>query len=316
MELRYLKVSAQKRIRLPEIRRLEHLKTLELDCRHRLSDRPYIGQLHRLSRLILPKHCRVLPEGIGNITSLHTLNWFDVGNKTYAEITVLGNLTSLTDLKISNHTMGPLGPKEAHVLASSIGKLHGLRYLHIDGWNEAKDDQLMSSLSLTRHLEVLNLGNCLITSVPDWIGNLSGLRRLNLRVWKISAKEIRDLGEKLSSLVDLHLWAVCFAEAGTAVVVGMGSFPALQHLEFRSCDDVTACLGFEAGAMPELRELALRFDGQHWGGTTPAGMEHLLGLQQIHLHINPGQDQIPAAKSAFRNATQIHPNRPSFTITG
>jgi hypothetical protein len=59
----------------------------------------------------------VLPEGIGNITSLHTLNWFDVGNKTYAEITVLGNLTSLTDLKISNHTMGPLGLKEAHVLA-------------------------------------------------------------------------------------------------------------------------------------------------------------------------------------------------------
>ncbi|KAM0834695.1 hypothetical protein ACQ4PT_063425 [Festuca glaucescens] len=317
LKLRYLKVSAQKRIKLLEIRGLEHLETLELDCMDQLRDRPYIAHLPHLSRLILPKHCRVLPEGIGNMEALHTLHWFDVGNQTSKDITALGKLTRLTYLRISNHTMCPLATEDADALASSIGKLTHLRYLHIDGWNESEEDQLMNSLSLPRHLElkVLDLTNCLITRLPKWIGDLCGLCRLNLRVWKISPDEVRVLGN-LPSLVDLYLWAVCFAGPGRAIVAGRGSFPALQHLELRSRDDVTACLEFEAGAMTELQELTLRFDGQHWGGATPAGMEHLLRLQQIRLHKFPVQDHISAAKSAFSNATQVHPNLPSFTISG
>lgn len=65
--------------------------------------------------------------------------------------------------------------------------------------------------------------------------------------------------------------------------------------------------------MPKLRELYLDID-HTWGGTTPVGLEHLLGLEKIHQGGRSGRTVILAAEPTFVNAAQLHPNRPSVVL--
>lgn len=79
-----------------------------------------------------------------------------------------------------------------------------------------------------------------------------------------------------------------------------------------------AFLVFEEGAMPKLRTLSLKVD--EWGGSTPVGMEHLILLKIIRLYV-PHDSKLLLSSwtendvlSAFRKASQLHPNRPSISV--
>jgi hypothetical protein len=105
-------------------------------------------------------------------------------------------------------------------------------------------------------------------------------------------------------------------------VVGTGLFPVLEVFWFRSDEDVSAYLSFEAGAMPRLQKLTLGFGWKQWRGATPVGMECLPCLQEIRvwlrdtvLESNKKEEDVCAdVKSAFKCAVRLHPKHPSVTV--
>ncbi|VAH11418.1 unnamed protein product [Triticum turgidum subsp. durum] len=316
-QLRYLKVSVEQNIKLPtEIQGLVHLETLDLNCN--LLDIPLeipadIVHLPCLSHLIVPYRTK-LPKGIRNMKSLRTLYGFELRWSPLEDIKGLGELTNLRCLWLSRSTMGYCGGIEGAVaLASSIGMLHDLRYLCIIGHFFDESCRVVSLSDPSCHIKVLRLSGWRMPRVPKWICGLQCLSQLELDV-ELSTEEFHALGE-LPSLVFLNLWVFSIPD-GSVVIFPAGSFPVLEGFECRSTHDVTSYLAFEAGAMPKLRSIALQFRKSNWGGATPLGLEHLLSLEHIFVVISGGLEEVCGeAESAFRNCTQLHPSRPSFTLS-
>jgi hypothetical protein len=106
------------------------------------------------------------------------------------------------------------------------------------------------------------------------------------------------------------------------VVVGTGLFPVLEVFWFRSDEDVSAYLSFEAGAMPKLQKLTPGFGWKEWRGATPVGMECLPCLRGIRvwlrdtvLELSKNEEDVRAdVESAFKCAVQLHPKHPSVTV--
>lgn len=192
-------------------------------------------------------------------------------------------------------------------MACSIGKLRNLECLCISGYHyERENNQQLGSLSNPfQHIERLGLQYWEFCRVPKWMCGLHCLRFLELRVGETSTEEVHLLGE-LPSLVHLHFFA-CEIPNERAIL-GTGLFPVLEFFYLRSWKDSTAYLGFEAGAMPNLRILGVSHVID-WGGTVPVGMEHLLHLQKIIVLGVPKDLEF-----VFREASLVHPNRPSIVV--
>ncbi|EMS53151.1 Disease resistance RPP8-like protein 3 [Triticum urartu] len=316
-QLRYLKVSWHFCAKLPtEVRGLVHLDTLDVVKGGIPSD---IVHLPRLSNLIM-SYCG-LPERIGIMESLRTLRGFKLQRSSLEAVEGLGKLTNLRSLEL--HTWdgdrcNPLEKAKFDAFASSICKLRNLKYLQINGNHDDKDDILGSVSDPPALIEEMYLISWKILRVPKWIGDVNCLHSLELSVRGTKTDEITILGG-LPSLVYLKLRvATCPKEE--AVIVSKGLFPVLERLTFISDEGVLAYLDFEAGAMPKLRDLSLQVNQLPlWGGPTPAGMLHLLDLQQISFTAygnheeSFGQVKLEI-QSAFRNALQLHPSPPSLDI--
>ncbi|EMS45741.1 Disease resistance protein RPM1 [Triticum urartu] len=314
--LRYLKVTAGN-IKLPsELKGLVHLETLELTSDSIPSD---VVQLPRLSHLTAL--CHRLPEGIGNLKLLRTLNGFQLTGCSSEDIKGLGELTNLRELFFVIEDTTEIDD----ALVSSIEKLRKLRHLRFSH-NWYLDNDSLSSLSNPPLLiETLRMKGIITFRIPRWIGDLHCLHHLELYVRQTSTDDIGLLGE-LPSLMEFKLCLLHFAANG-AIIVRTGLFPALEYFqtyfqdedhELHSAqDDVMAHLCFEVGSMPKLQRLELHLWEGHWGGATPVGIEHLLALQQIKLGFAYcGDSDINEvdrrAESAFRDALQAHPNRHSI----
>ncbi|XBI76842.1 hypothetical protein VPH35_070032 [Triticum aestivum] len=278
--LRCLTVSAYGKIKLPtKLGELVYLETLDIEkCRLMESIPSDIVHLPRLSYMLLPNWTK-LPEGIGNMKSLRTLRGLDMEKSSLKCFMGLSKLTNLSELHMS---VGfSLGFPNVDALACSIGKLYNLESLLVSGEHyEREDNQQLGSLSNPfQHIERLELPFWQLWRVPKWLCGLHCLRFLKLYVEETSTQDVHLLGE-LPSLVDLELYAGEIPDV--RAMLGTGLFPVLESLKIWSSKDATVYLGFEAGAMPSLRTLWIcAFD---WGGTVPAGMEHLLYLEEIKLY--------------------------------
>ncbi|KAM3300751.1 hypothetical protein ACQJBY_041657 [Aegilops geniculata] len=248
----------------------------------------------------------MLPEWIGNMKSLRCLIVWRNELTNQRKVNVmkvimgLGGLTNLKELKIK---VGFLERPELDALACSIGKLHNLKNLQIDGTTAEKYQLGSLSNPFQRiehfHGKLWNFGR-----VPIWMGGLHCLRILNLCVVDTSTEEFHLLGE-LPSLVELHFSAQFIPKE--RAILSTGLFPVLEHFTFLSGEDVMAYLGFEAGVMPNLQTLNICFI-KEWGGSIPVGVEHLLRLQKIHMF---GPCSHDATVSAFRKVVSTNPNHPS-----
>uniref|UniRef100_R7WC47 Putative disease resistance RPP13-like protein 3 n=1 Tax=Aegilops tauschii TaxID=37682 RepID=R7WC47_AEGTA len=280
-QLKYLKVSVTQRIKLPtEIQGLVHLETLDLYC-YQLKIPSDIVRLPCLSNLIVPKGTK-LPKGIRNMKSLRTLDGFGLRWSLLEDIEGLGELTNLKCLNLVEGDVDILTTSEVVALASSIGMLHDLIYLCIHGTFFDTGDHLSSLSGPFRHIKVLKLCGWVMPGVPKWICGLECLSWLELNIMTCT-DEFHALGE-LPSLVHLSLWLDSIPE-DSAVIFSTGLYPVLETFRCLSKYDVTACLAFEAGAMPKLRRLGLQFHKDQWGGATPVGLEHLLSLENISVDI-------------------------------
>ncbi|XP_073358286.1 disease resistance protein RGA5-like [Aegilops tauschii subsp. strangulata] len=297
---------------------LVHLDTLDVGYGSIPSD---IEHLPRLSNLTMGLNGKIgLPERIGIMESLRTLHGFQLQSSSLEAIEGLGKLTNLRSLKLSNFDgddSNLLEKAKFDAWVSSICKLRNLKYLRMIGYHDDKDDILGSVSDPPALIEEMYLGSWKMLGVPKWIGDLHCLHSLELSVWETRNDAITILGG-LPSLVSLDLTVVTCPKEG-AVIVSKGLFPVLEHLRFYSKEDVTAYLGFEAGAMPKLQKLILQHNERSWGGAAPVGMEHLLALQQISLFVfgneKESREQVKLkVQSALRNAVQLHPRRHSLDI--
>ncbi|XBI77038.1 hypothetical protein VPH35_070209 [Triticum aestivum] len=304
-QLRCLMVNAYGKIKLPtKLGKLVYLETLDIENSTLMECIPSdIVHLPRLSHLLLRKSTH-LPKGIGNMKSLCTLRGLDMKKSSLECFVGLGELTNLRELHMSLGDLSLSFPK-VDALTCSIGKLCNLERLSISGNHvEHDDNQQLDSLSNPfQHIECLELQFLLLWRVPKWLCGLHCLSFLSLFVEVTTTEEVRLLGE-LPSLVHLEFGA-CEIPVERAML-GTGLFPVLEFLNFWSWRDTTPYLGFEAGAMPSLR--TLWFSASDWGGTVPVGMEHLLHLQEIHVH------GVCINKEMFKEDLLMHPNRPSVKV--
>ncbi|KAL6857108.1 hypothetical protein ACP4OV_018490 [Aristida adscensionis] len=311
--LRYLKVSGTLVMLPSQIHRLQHLETLELPLLQ--SHVPLdIVELPHLSYLTLPEGT-ALPEGIGKVKSLRTLNWLCLLKSSSESIEGLGELTNLVELRICNSDCLPKTPRWIVALNSSLGKLSNLKVLSMYSFDaHFCADALSSWVSPPfSNLEELNLQAWTFSRVPRWVESLCKLRELGLGVKKILQEDVDMIGTRLPSLVLLRLRIPDF-QTDRVVIAGSTGFRLLKFFGL-DCDGMS-WLTFEAGAMPKLSLLGLALDPDRWDVAAPAGLQHLCNLQEISVVMTgrseEEQSRIALVKSVFQEAVDAHPNLPTL----
>ncbi|XP_037411849.1 disease resistance protein RGA5-like [Triticum dicoccoides] len=318
--LRYVKIACDYNtsLQLPsQIGELRQLETFDLQWSPLVSIPPDIIGLPRLSHLVVPK-CTLLPDGIGSLKSLRTLHGFDVSENSINNIECLGELNNMRDLDLYWSRTETLGEAENRMdaLRSSLERLShssNLKNLVLQNLSSTLLVGWSTLSSPPRHLQKLDLFGCVFSRVPKWICQLSDLHWLVLRVEKVvSSKDDGDVDilARLPSLIHLELQIEKCPEE-RVIITGSGTaFQTLKHLKF-SCPKLL--LAFEAGAVPRLQRLELRFSIKGWqqgsSACLPAGIEHLPpGFREVspmqfdHFRERLNRRDAAAAKSALRNA--------------
>uniref|UniRef100_A0A0A9D818 Disease resistance R13L4/SHOC-2-like LRR domain-containing protein n=1 Tax=Arundo donax TaxID=35708 RepID=A0A0A9D818_ARUDO len=299
---------------------LQHLETLIIDGQLSLlpDDIVHLPALTYLKVSV----CIAYPDGISNMKSLRTLGYFEPSKQSVDNVRALGELLNLRELDICIFSDSfPTMETHKDALLSSIEKLINcsLRRLtvlvldstmtsyYIDGWN---------SLCLSgSHLEQLHL-HFPFPRLPLWVGQLSTLSSLEIRVDKLCEDDIAVLAG-LPALARLVLWALHVPEEGI-VFDSSTAFRALGYLE-----SPQAGLIFRAGAMPKVETLRLLL-GVHevkTCGVRLAGIEHLPNLKMVAIglgysRVRSEESEVPIIEAAIRSFFDEHyPGRPTIHIT-
>lgn len=239
--LRYLKIECNITVKLPgKIRRLRHLGTLQVDAR--LSAVPSdIFHLDKLLHLCLRSE-PVLPHGVGHMTSLRTLGYFDLNNNPKINLMDLGKLTNLQNLHLICSAVQPAEhlEKNMQLLGTVLKKLSILQSVTLvpatgsSNVNTLQDDTGASSMIIScdgfnsmspapAHLQRLELSRrcCIFSRLPKWLGELAQLCVLKIAVKELS-KEDTDMLKGLPALTVLSLHVV--TRSAEMIVFGKGGF--------------------------------------------------------------------------------------------
>ncbi|XP_004972565.1 putative disease resistance RPP13-like protein 3 isoform X2 [Setaria italica] len=323
-QLRYLNVTSylELSMQLPkQICGLHHLETLVIGGL--LSELPHdIVDLPALSYLKVSVWM-AYPDGISKMKSLRTLKGFDPSKQSVDNLRALGELLNLRELRMC-FTDDSFPAMETHkdALFYSIQKLlnGNLRHFTVssldqrhtgyyDGWN---------SLCLSDcRLEQLHL-QFQFPRLPMWVGQLSTLSNLEIRVDKLSKDDISVLAG-LPALAHLVLWA---RDVPDEVIVFSSSaaFRSLDYFESRA----GLAFHFQAGAVPKLETLVfqLRVGLVKTCGIRLAGVEHLTNLKRVAIGLSYASNSIsevsdvPKVDAAIRAFFDgHHPGRPGIYIT-
>ncbi|XP_047091683.1 disease resistance protein RGA5-like isoform X2 [Lolium rigidum] len=320
LQLRYFKISSDNTVELPgQMQGLQFLETLEINAR--ISAVPLdIVHLPSLLHLRLRDE-KILPDGIGCITSLRTLEYFDLSSNSEDSVRSLGELTNLQVL----HLVCSSASSDEHLtrnlvaLAYSLGKLGNLKYLAltpgtlstavlVDGSGIA-----VFPPAFLQRLELLP-PICIFSRLPVWIGHLRKLCNLKVVVRELLTKDI-DMLTGLPALTILSLYVR--KPTAEVIVFNRAAFQVLECFKFR-CGVLR--LVFQEEALPNLQILKIGFNahrGEHFGHML-TGVEHLLSLKVIDARIGESagaQDSDKrAAESALKNSISKHLMSPSFNL--
>ncbi|KAF2910148.1 hypothetical protein DAI22_11g079500 [Oryza sativa Japonica Group] len=312
-QLRYLKTSGDVVVQLPaQISGLQYLETLEIDAR--VSAVPFdLVHLPNLLHLQLQDETK-LPDGIGCMRSLRTLQYFDLGNNSVDNLRGLGELTNLQDLHLSYSA--PSSNEglmiNLNAITSSLSRLSNLKSLILSpgAISMVIFFDISSIISVVpvflQRLELLP-PICIFCRLPKSIGQLHKLCILKVSVRELLTTDIDNL-TGLPSLTVLSLYAQTAPEG--RFIFKDGTLPVLKYFKF-GCGEL--CLAFMAGAMPNLQRLKLVFNirkSEKYRHTL-FGIEHLVSLQDIATRIgvdtSTGESDRRAAESAFKETVNKHP---------
>lgn len=146
------------------------------------------------------------------------------------------------------------------------------------------------------------------SKVPKWVGELQKLQVLKIAVKELPIDDFLVLA-RLPALTNLGLRTQVSPKV--SIIIHGTTFPALKYFKYW-CR--TPRLTFEAGAMPKLERLKLRFKEIF---ETPSSIAHLLGLKEIFLEIGGRHGKVPrrgGALSELIMAIEMHSSHPSLKI--
>ncbi|KAL6623042.1 hypothetical protein ACP70R_032921 [Stipagrostis hirtigluma subsp. patula] len=308
-QLRYLKIETNihVQIQLPsQIGELQQLETLNIEWGSVVIPSDIVC-LPCLIHLIIPEGTR-LPDGIANMKSLVTLQSFDLGQNSLDNIKGLCELTNLRDLNICYSGTPSISNTEIYDgLCSSLEMLSNLKNLYLY-WPGICSNGLSLLNPSSRHFQTLELVYWCFPKVPRWVGELHKLQILKIAVEELSMDGFLMLAS-LPALTNLGLRTQ--RSPRESITIHNMAFPALKYFKYW-CR--APRLTFEAGAMPKLEKLKLRFKEIL---EVPSGTEHLLGLKEIFLEIGGLRGKQPRRKGALCEwimAINMHPGRPSVKI--
>ncbi|KAM0873029.1 hypothetical protein ACQ4PT_038347 [Festuca glaucescens] len=321
--LRYLHLKCNVTLNVQKIqmRALQCLETLKIDARVTAipSD---IVHLPGLLHLSLPIETN-LPNGIGHMTSLCTIRYFDLSLNSTENVQSLGELTNLQDLRLTYSTVHSCYLKsKMESMGSILAKLSNLRTLTLEPSSIPNVGSSSMSISydglsiissapvFLRRFESLPC-ICTFSSLPQWIGHLDKLSILKIGVIELARNDV-DVLRGLPALTVLSVYVR--TKPAEKVVFNKTGFSVLKYFKFM-CS--VPWVEFETDAMPNLRRLKLGFDthGADQHVTVPVGIEHLSSLKYISAKIG-GADDIDraAAESALGSAIEMHPAHPNCNI--
>ncbi|KAJ6941100.1 hypothetical protein NC651_007019 [Populus alba x Populus x berolinensis] len=275
--LRYLNLRDTDIRELPKsMERLNKLETLDVWNTYierlpsgisKLSNLRHLFMLHKNGQNSQTTDALQAPGGIWNIRSLQTLACIEADKELIQQV---GNLTGLKRLEIAKLRAAD-GPK----LCDSIQKLTGLLRLGVMATNTEEELQLEALPLAPIFLQKLTLIGQL-NRLPPWIGSLENLTHLYLGYSRLQ-EDILSSIHVLSSLVFLELKK---AYDGRALHFKEGWFPRLNKLNLVELVHLDS-LKLEENSLPSIRELYLiRCQAMT---ALPQGIEHLNGLQKLHL---------------------------------
>ena len=314
VQLRYLNIDGTDITELPnQIGGLEHLETLATDPKFPVLPES-VSLLKRLARLCVGNGTK-LPDGIGtmeNLQELEDINPF-VQSLNFKE--ELGKLINLRKLKISWHTIKSDDASHKEKLVSSLCKLdnYNLRILYIVFYLEEEDsfikDLCFPSLNCVRNV-CLSRGE--IRWIAKWLLSLDNLQKLYITSGEIEQQDLEMIGS-ISTLVRFDVWYVCEGPISSS----NSGFQQLQKFTLSFCNGFM----FEAGAMPNLRELHLIFhlhELKSAGSRFDFGIQHLVRLANIHVSIHCNgvkAADVEAVEHALKSMAKANPNRPALEIS-
>lgn len=305
---------------LPPLSKFPVLRVLHLWSEN-LKD---LRSLHHLRYLSL-RGCLEIPEGIGN---LHLLKTLDLSGTYICQLPAsVVKLRQLEHLLIPNEVKLPDGIKNMASLQelswlnvenspntlAELGNLTELRVLSVYGLIDNKSHsktflQSLSNLAKINTLRFGKIGSCSLDCmsdpwrvplnlqnfdggevtfghVPLWFSMLSELSYLSIEVSRLRLDDLQMLGA-LPILRFLELMAHQVGTTDEPRVIRINqSFHSL--VEFQFMHYRTCWLIFAQGAMPKLQRLQLNFRAeQRQGGGIDVGLQNLTSLKQVAIGID------------------------------
>ncbi|RLN23830.1 putative disease resistance RPP13-like protein 3 [Panicum miliaceum] len=279
----------------PEVRKLEHLQTLDLWESGVVELPETVTKLGKLERLHLRnktswKHMWSLPRGLKNMRALRELGMVILGGDAQVAHDVR-QLERLEDLKLFLHTEKISGNASVvSELAVSLSKLYSLRRLIIEdhGYYGGRYDvyrgsfildflhDLISPPRLLRCLKISGLIKC----IPTWVGSLTYLVEFRVCWARLVDDQIFGALCKLPNLRCIQLEWDCYS--GTRLVARTThSFPSLTKLRVVCGAANPKVFQFEARSMPKLETLHINFARNR--ERSIVGIEHLTKLKEVQL---------------------------------
>ncbi|GJM99254.1 hypothetical protein PR202_ga16340 [Eleusine coracana subsp. coracana] len=245
------------------------------------------------------------PEGIEKLKNLHMLGVVNVGNGS-GVAGRLRKLTTLTNLQRLGVTVTGLTENEGNEMCTSIGKLSRLQQL------ELRSDSLnflgtLNESQVPKHLVSLRLcGN--LTRLPEWIGSLNNLVKMELLKTRLEEGDITRL-QNLRNLAFLGLWENSYI--GVLLRFCTGTLPKLKFLDIDGLNTITRVEIME-GAMPELEQLWVNnCPSIHDDGSGLSGVPYLLNLNELLLKKCGDKEGLI---NILQGQVNRHKKRPKFLI--
>uniref|UniRef100_A0A0D9XVF2 AAA+ ATPase domain-containing protein n=1 Tax=Leersia perrieri TaxID=77586 RepID=A0A0D9XVF2_9ORYZ len=269
----------------PRVGDLEHLQTLDVR-KTQLEDLPKtVTKLEKMEHLLFSYKGDsgwMLPQGINKMKALRQLkNATVVSDAKVAE--EIGELGQLQELAIYVDTGKEMNMDVVEKLASSLSRMHSLRWLDIGNLNAGKwpFKQIMTFLhdiksppQLLRYLRICGH----IDKLPNWMDeSLTDLVELEIRWTYLDGAQLFNVLCKLPNLKRLFLGSY-FIRGDHMVACSSKPFLELKELILGYTASNCRVYEFVEGSMPNLEMLVVYYGDQ---GKQIVGIEHLKKLKEV-----------------------------------
>ncbi|XP_044318750.1 disease resistance protein Pikm1-TS isoform X1 [Triticum aestivum] len=297
----------------PEIRKLQELKSLDIRQTQVKEIPKEVLQLPKLIHLHFGQSGSFgvkLPAGINQLESVQVMGTVDSRECSESAIKEISELTELRELEVVLYDK-PEDMERNDKLLSSVGKSSNLKSLTIYG-DSNPSDKLPSEYPNFPQLEKLKVAGRFV-KVPGWIGQLSTLSTLVIRVCKVEANDLTIIGG-LPCLRVLALELVAVPRKQVTITSSAG----FARLEVFCFDCRVPWVSFQEKAMPNLKHLQLQlYRGP--ADKVPSGIMLLELLNTVILLYSSkyaASDSVFEAVAVVRENAASHANLIELSING